>query len=996
MKTDEEKIRKRILVPLGLALLALLGASVFSVYWLQYQHIRKDVLARLDRVQQLFRMELEEEATFMKAQIDFLKEDKNLQNAYLAKDRAILLRHAMLLFKNIRSKYRVTHFYFIRSDRICFLRVHNPLRHGDYIDRFTMDGAARKETTVHGIELGSYGTFTLRVVCPWKINDALAGYIELGMEIEHITLELKKVLGVELFFSIDKSYLDRSGWEEGLKMMGRTGDWNQFPNSVIINRTMQDIPEKLDERIKLYEAEHKSHLFKVATGSRVYRGGFIPLLDAGGREVGNIAVINDVTEAEASLRTLLVAMITLTVSVGGVLFGMFYGYISRIERGLVKARVDLIQEIERRKQSEKTLAKERNLLRTLINNSPDLVYVKDHESRFLLANSATVHSMGLTTLDELVGKTDFEFHPAELAEQYYTDERNILESGQALINREEPVLDRETGALRWLSSSKVPFRDNLGNIAGLVGINHDITERKRTEEELKQAKEEAESANRAKSEFLTNMSHEIRTPLNAVIGFSELLSSQVTDKKQKSYLESIQTAGKSLLTLITDILDLSKIEAGRLEMQDDTVNPYLVFDEIHQIFAIKIAEKQLEFLLDIDQELPSALMLDESRLRQVLLNLIGNAVKFTEQGCITLRVRSHRFSDLPTPTPSQERTRSDASLTTNIQIDVEDTGIGIPAGQQEIIFESFRQQDGQSTRKYGGTGLGLAITKRLVEMMNGQISVQSTAGVGSVFEITLRDVAICSFDMSHGSQDASFNVKNISFEKGLILVVDDIESNRNLIKEWLSQVGLEVVEADNGQKALLFVAEYHPDVILMDLRMPEMDGYEATKRLKDNPATRDIPVIAFTASATTSDRAKIQEFGFDGYLTKPVNIQDLFDELSRYLTHTEQAQPPTKTKAQDDTLYHLIPEDLDKLPELTRVLQTDMLPAWQELQGVLEMDRIEAFAERLLKLGHEHHVQEIITYAENLREYAQNFDVTHLEAALRHFESVVKLLKKLI
>jgi len=473
--------------------------------------------------------------------------------------------------------------------------------------------------------------------------------------------------------------------------------------------------------------------------------------------------------------------------------------------------------------------------------------------------------------------------------------------------------------------------------ASLLLTTIDVTEstafeqtlrQERNELALREAKEDAESANRAKSEFLANMSHEIRTPLNAVIGFSELLSSLITEKKHKSYLDSIQTAGKSLLTLINDILDLSKIEAGRLEIQYEMINPSTIFNELKQIFAVKIAEKNLELIVEIDKELPSALRLDETRLRQVLLNLIGNAIKFTDKGDIKLSAKIKKIQKT-----SKGGTLGEISNKVDLIISVADTGIGIPENQLGIIFESFRQQDGQSTRKYGGTGLGLTITKRLVEMMNGQISVSSQIARGSVFEITLRDVTVSATEPAETPENA-FELNNISFEKAQVLLVDDIESNRTLIKEWLSQVNLDIVEAENGQKALLFADKYHPDIILMDIRMPVMDGYEATQQLKNNPNTQQIPIIALTASVGLGNKSKIMTYGFDGYLSKPLKMPALFSELSHYLKQTETAVPiAEKDDAPVETQTTLISENLAHFPKLVEELKKEIKPLWEELSS---------------------------------------------------------------
>ena len=634
-------------------------------------------------------------------------------------------------------------------------------------------------------------------------------------------------------------------------------------------------------------------------------------------------------------------------------------------------RMEIATNITERKQAEIVLEKSEKRFRALFEKFPVAYQSLDENGCFLDVNPEMESLLGYHA-DEMLGKPFGDFWDFKTNNMFPNAFCQFKICG--IANNELHLLKKSGEKITIIINGRVQY-DNEGKYIRSHCTLHDITERKRMEEQLIAAKEEADAANRAKSEFIANMSHEIRTPLNAVIGFSNILAAQITDKRHKSYLDSIQMGGKSLLTLINDILDLSKIEAGRLEIQYESVNPKIIFTELQQIFSLNMAENNLEWLMNIDETLPKALLLDETRLRQVLLNLIGNAIKFTESGYVKLCANKIDTVD--------DHSQVD------LIIAVEDSGIGIPADQQALIFESFQQQDGQSTRQYGGTGLGLAISKRLIEMMNGHISIESKPGKGSRFEIALHEVKVAT-TLPAVMQDNAFDADNITFEKVRVLVVDDIESNRELIKEYLLKVNLEVLSAENGLQALLFAKEYHPALILMDIKMPEMNGYEATKRLKDEPNTADIPIVALTASVILDEKDKVSAHGFDGYLSKPVNISKLLSELSHYLKYTKQAV----TDVQDATTkvdLTLNPAEIANLPELRNQLKQKVMPLWKKTSVAIRLEIVAELAKKMIKLGNEYNVPAFIHYGEPLlEESTQTFDIAYLQKTIKGFPDFVK------
>lgn len=510
----------------------------------------------------------------------------------------------------------------------------------------------------------------------------------------------------------------------------------------------------------------------------------------------------------------------------------------------------------------------------------------------------------------------------------------------------------------------------------LYGVTQDVTERKHFEEVLVQAKNEAESANRLKSEFLANMSHEIRTPMNAILGFAELLRSQNLEAKHLSYLSGIISAGRGLLSIINDILDLSRIEAGQMELEFEPVDVRLLCSDLASIFTVRAQDSSLTFATRLSPLLPQSLLLDEARLRQSLFNLIGNAIKFTPNGSVTLSVEVH--------TPEIFSIEEE---TIGLAFTVEDTGIGIPRDQHEFIFAPFTQQEGDSTRRFGGTGLGLSITRRLVEMMGGFIRLESEVGKGSAFSIVLPHVAVADSTLPAAAHEVTSQV--ISFAPATILVADDTETNRAIIRGFLEPYSdLTIIEAIDGEEAVYMARRFQPALILMDIQMPVVSGLEAIERLRADATLSSIPIITISASVMPEDVEKVQDLS-DGSLSKPLSKHRLVELLAEHLPkHSPQNALVTTTAeiALEEAFYDIRSECS---AELITMLETSIFQQWVFISLTMSNLDIEAFATTLAHLAEEREATTLHRYATMLYSYSSSFKIVEMNRLFYHFPVLI-------
>ncbi len=530
----------------------------------------------------------------------------------------------------------------------------------------------------------------------------------------------------------------------------------------------------------------------------------------------------------------------------------------------------MLERLADREASLKITMDDLRKLHNAVEHSSAVVVITDREGNIEYVNPKFIQVTGYDRT-ETTGKTPRLLKSGEMPDDVYRELWQTITSGeewQGIFHNR-----KKNGELYWAAASISPLKDENGTITHFVGIQEDITAIKLFEQELRGAKEAAEAANQAKSDFLASMSHEIRTPMNAIIGMAELLLESRIDTEQRKYVETLRNAGQNLLNIINDILDVSKIEAGYLELDCTAFDIHELLDAVCDIMSVRVREKKIDLTCRIAPDVPRRLTGDAGRLRQILLNLVGNAVKFTDEGGITISV---------------EPAGSDGGRSA-LKFSITDTGIGIPPEKIDRIFDKFTQADSSTTRKYGGTGLGLTISQRLVELMGGKIGVSSTPGSGSTFYFTI------SIDLPGEDQQIQASGQGSTLRKTPtvpsdsrpinILLVDDSEDNRLLVRSFLKKMPFSVQIAENGSAAVEMFKDSAYDIVLMDIQMPVMDGFEATRQIRSWERSKGFaatPVVALTAYALDDEIRKCHEAGCDGHLTKPISKSALVEAIMEY------------------------------------------------------------------------------------------------------------------
>ncbi|MFA6061868.1 MAG: ATP-binding protein [Gallionella sp.] len=845
--------KRNILSLFAAVLVLLLGTFSLSAIWWEKNNFN-DSLARQQISAGLnYQSAVEQEADMLSATLDTIKLNETIKQAFATGNRDTLLHATQPLFEILKRDHNITHFYFITPERINLLRVHQPARYGDLINRHTLRSAQSQHALAYGVEIGPIGTLTLRAVTPWFDGGHLLGYVELGKEIENVARDIKPALHADVTVLLDKSRLNRHDWEEGMRMLGRQPDWEQFPDSVLITSTMSHIPDVAKNYIKGWRGNSTGQSQQIADGTNGTRLGMTssPILDAASNQVGVLLVIEDVTLTSQTMHRHLLYLVAACLLLGAALFEVFRRILGRVEISL--------HEAETTRQNAQQYEHTMHHLSAVVNCMGDGLLVIDGEGIITHANRSFTD---LFNFDESIVGLSCRDLPAEdlaaLVERTLHHAEHFPVSSQISLPGH-----RTANAIAALLDS----RGAGSHEGGAVFTFRDITR------ELE--------ISRMKTDFIANVSHELRTPLTSVLGFAKLIRKQFsqhilpalnepTEKTAKAAtriaenLEIIILEGERLTNLINDVLDLTKIEAGKVEWRDE---PVVAADLIQRAIAASSSlfeQKALPLLTEIPDDLP-VLRGDPDRLMQVIINLLSNAAKFTLHGSVVCGAKR---------------------IEQGVAIYVRDNGIGISPADQLQLFERFRQVGDTLTDKPKGTGLGLAICKQIVKHHGGTIKVESTPGTGSTFTmlLPLPDTALI-----HESEVVRLRdyilPGDINTTSGYtVLVVDDEANIRELLRQELEAAGYSVREAVDGFDAISQARTNPPDLIVMDVMMPGISGFDAVSVLRGAPETSSIPLIILSI---IDDKQRGKQLGVDGYLTKPVHIEELIGSIDNLLKQRE-------------------------------------------------------------------------------------------------------------